>query len=551
MIVRIVKQFLSVVLVALTLFGTVNMLAGVVSAEDDATYTLSFVYHDPTETDSGNGRIEAVKVPKGEAIGDRMPAEPVVEGLDFLYWQSNGVIIDSSYVPTKDIVVSPVYDSYLLQFVYPNPTAENPDNGKWVDVEVPKGLAIGDRMPKELPVKDGEYFLYWVSGGKEVNEKTVPEKNMVVAPYWCEHSDVQMIEGTPATCTKDGKSDGKKCAVCGKVLTEQKTIPAEGHQYADTWSYDENGHWHTCTVCGEKDNVVAHTAGDAATEDKDQTCTECGYTITPAIGHQCANHLTRVEAKAATCTEDGNDAYYRCSCGKLYADDQAKEAIEADDVVVPATGHTPAKAWESDETSHWHNCTVCGEKCETAVHTPGDPATEEAPQLCTECGYQLAEALKHNCADSLVLIPAQEASCTKEGNISYYLCTCGRLYADAKATEELKADDVIVPATGNHNFGEWVTVKEATASEEGVAQRTCANCGVSEEKAIPKTNGTAAPSGTNTSSGTTANGSGRTNDAGNTATSPKTGVAGMAFWAFMLVLSGASVIGAFKKRNRI
>ena len=45
---------------------------------------------------------------------------------------------------------------------------------------------------------------------------------------------------------------------------------------------------------------------------------------------------------------------------------------------------------------------------------------------------------------------------------------------------------VTVEAKG-HTFGEWITVKEPTSSEEGLKERTCA-CGAKETEIIPKTN---------------------------------------------------------------
>lgn len=56
--------------------------------------------------------------------------------------------------------------------------------------------------------------------------------------------DVMPLERTPhqvvtdkakkATCTRDGKTEGRHCSVCGKVLAEQKTIKALGHKLKTT-----------------------------------------------------------------------------------------------------------------------------------------------------------------------------------------------------------------------------------------------------------------------------------------------------------------------------
>ena len=47
--------------------------------------------------------------------------------------------------------------------------------------------------------------------------------------------------------------------------------------------------------------------------------------------------MESVAAVEATCTEDGNIAYYKCSvCGKYFSDADGKEEITADSVVIPA-----------------------------------------------------------------------------------------------------------------------------------------------------------------------------------------------------------------------
>ncbi len=63
------------------------------------------------------------------------------------------------------------------------------------------------------------------------------------------------------------------------------------------------------------------------------------------------SNMKKVEAKAATCTEDGNIDYYHCpECNRNYEDINGNEEIT--DVVVKATGHK----FENGV------CTVCGEK---------------------------------------------------------------------------------------------------------------------------------------------------------------------------------------------
>ena len=59
-----------------------------------------------------------------------------------------------------------------------------------------------------------------------------------------------------ATCETDGKTEGSHCSVCGKVLKEQKIIPATGHSFdkvvieKPATQYTEGLKVHTCSNCG-------------------------------------------------------------------------------------------------------------------------------------------------------------------------------------------------------------------------------------------------------------------------------------------------------------
>ena len=76
------------------------------------------------------------------------------------------------------------------------------------------------------------------------------------------------------------------------------------------------------------------------------------------------NHQLRaVDAKAPTCEESGNIAYWVCNeCGKYFSDADGTQVITLEETVLSATGH------------HFDNgvCTACGEK---------DPAYETSPVI--------------------------------------------------------------------------------------------------------------------------------------------------------------------------
>ena len=199
------------------------------------------------------------------------------------------------------------------------------------------------------------------------------------------------------------------------------------HSYDESaWGYkSESGHAHKCRYDDTHDTPVAHTPGAAATETTPQTCTECGYIITPALGH--THNMTPVAAKAATCTENGNKAYYVCSgCSKWFEDATGNVEITDHDSVVltalghdwkdatctepktckrdgcgategAANGHNAGTEWKTNETHHWHICLTCGEKLvETeGRHNPDREApTVNDPVNCSVCDYEITPALE-------------------------------------------------------------------------------------------------------------------------------------------------------------
>ncbi len=97
--------------------------------------------------------------------------------------------------------------------------------------------------------------------------------------------------------------------------------------------------------------------------------------------------LQEVKAKAATCTEAGNTAYYVCSvCGKLYTDQEGTNEVSAEAVVISAKGHSftwiiDKEATEQAEGSRHEECSICHEK-KAAVAIPKLPSgtqPSEAP----------------------------------------------------------------------------------------------------------------------------------------------------------------------------
>ena len=192
---------------------------------------------------------------------------------------------------------------------------------------------------------------------------------------------------TPADCT--GNAVYFKSCSCGAISTTDAFVAmntALGHAYGSDWKYDSTNHWHECSRCHDKKDEAAHDYGS------DNVCDTCGYYKTVPHTH----NLTLVAAKAATCTTAGNSAYYTCDgCDKWFAD--ATGSVEITDktsVKIPAPGHTAGTEWKSDDTNHWHECTVagCGVIIEStkSAHTAGEWIVD-TPATATTAGTKHKE----------------------------------------------------------------------------------------------------------------------------------------------------------------
>lgn len=105
-------------------------------------------------------------------------------------------------------------------------------------------------------------------------------------------------------------------------------------------------------------NTVASTCKVAGYNE--YKCSLCGDTYQEALplAEHTAGKTVIENEVAATCTKDGSyDEVVYCSvCG---------DELSRNTVVVPG-GHKWETEWSFDNKEHWHECSVCGERCEHA-----------------------------------------------------------------------------------------------------------------------------------------------------------------------------------------
>ena len=386
---------------------------------------------------------------------------------------------------------------------------------------------------------DGKVFDKWVveSGNttlEDANSETttfiMPDSEVSVkATYTIPHThtydqEIQKPETlkSAADCTNDAVYF-KSCS-CGEISTTETFTAAGtqlGHAWASDWSKDTDNHWKECSRCHEKKDEAAHDYGS------DNICDTCGYDKTVPHTH----NLTLVPAKAPTCTEKGNTAYYTCDgCDKWFEDATgASEITDKTSVILAATGHS-ASDWKSDNTDHWKECTVvgCGVIIEgsKAAHTAGEwiidtPATATTSgskhKECTVCGYTMAtETIPATGGGEHTHSYGSEWK--NDADNHWHECSCGD-----------KADKAA------HDF-KWVVDKEATATQKGSKHEECKVCGY--KKAAVEIPATGTPTEPGKPTGPD---------------SPQTGDnSNMILWIALLFISGGVLTGVtvFDKRKR-
>jgi hypothetical protein len=109
------------------------------------------------------------------------------------------------------------------------------------------------------------------------------------------------------------------------------------------------------------------------TKESDWTTTKESGAAKVSIRFKAKHSAAAVEAKDATCTENGNTAYWYCSdCGKYFSDSTCTEEITQESTVIKAVGHNyTVTTTEPACTEAGENVYIC-EKC-------GDTYTEPIP----------------------------------------------------------------------------------------------------------------------------------------------------------------------------
>ena len=206
------------------------------------------------------------------------------------------------------------------------------------------------------------------------------------------HDSLTDIPAVDATCTETGLTAGKKCSICGTVMSGVAETPASGHSWSTDFQPGTDTHWQYCkNDCGTKQNEAAHTF----IEKIDNV-----YIVADSV-NDCAVEYVK-----------------SCSvCGK---------------------GHETETFWvKKDSPEHTYNaglvtteptCTATGVKTYTCINE--------------HCGHTKTETISAK-GHTEVEIAGKDATYFAAGNIAHYACAdCGTLFADAEGTKEVTLADI-------------------------------------------------------------------------------------------------------------
>lgn len=238
---------------------------------------------------------------------------------------------------------------------------------------------------------------------------------------------VQIASGRAAYATPDKfQYENNDTSISAVLSGSNNLLVACEHNWGTTWQTDSTSHWHSCSICNGKDNIVNHSGGTATCTEK-AICEGCSLPYGNTLGHDFTGDTWQTDA----------DHHWK-KCSRC-------------DVTDTESPHE----WNSGKVTTQPTCTTAGQKTYTCT-------------VCSATKVETLDALGHNFAK----YDAKAATCTEIGWNTYFTCTnCN--YTTYKEIAALGHDKVSHKA------------KAATCTEKGWnAYDTCSRCDYTNYKEI-------------------------------------------------------------------
>ena len=268
------------------------------------TYTVSFA------ANGGTGTMADVTGVSGEYT---LPANGFTAptGKQFKAWSVGGVekAAGDKITVTANTTVTAVWEDIPV-VTYTVSFAANGGTGTMADVT---GISGEYTLPANgFTAPAGKQFKAWSVGGveKAAGDKITVTANTTVTAVWeAIEYNVTVTGGTASV----GAGTPITKATMGTTVTLTAGAAPSGKVF-DKWEVVSGG----ITLADANSATTTFTMPASAVSVK-ATYKNAPHTPTPTPTH--THNLTLVAAKAATCTEGGKEAYYKCEgCGKFYED---------------------------------------------------------------------------------------------------------------------------------------------------------------------------------------------------------------------------------------
>lgn len=358
-------------------------------------------------------------------------------------------------------------------------------------------------------------------------------------PKLTTHGNIVLVEARDATCKEKGCIEHWACDICGQAFVDEEgtvnlensavEIPIDAAKHTNLVHHDA-----VAATCCEQGTIEYWYCDGCDKYFTDAAGTQSVSKLKLDVDEDKTNHTNLVyyPPKAASCSEEGNIAYYYCDgCKDYFSDAEGTKEISKADTTLGKLEHSYKwVAFNVDGVEyHAQECSMCGDLKNTGNHSGGeaycsgkavcdvcgfeygavDPNnhihTEKQitvePTLeqdglcniyCTDCEKIVAENVKISydevCDHELVKVeevPAKCESCTDaEGVKEHYECSiCGALFSDADGKEPISDESTLTIEPLKHYIAEIsgeqlanVKVQEWAYDEVG-HWRVCKHCG--------------------------------------------------------------------------
>ena len=302
------------------------------------------------------------------------------------------------------------------------------------------------------------------------------------------HKNAKQTKAVAPTCEVGGNDAYWYCADCGNYYADKDgkldstvaynsnasfLLNALGHDFSgQPYKTSTTEHWQICKhdSCTQETAHQAHS-GNEATCVAESKCQVCGYKLADKDPN---NHLLahKTEAKAPTCTQPGNDAYWHCAdCGKYFADkngdmDTSKAYGTNDRFLKSALGHDfteklvddahlKSGATCTEAAVYYYDCSRCDMHSADKTFTDGNPLGHSYTKEDTGAAH-----LK------------SAATCTED---AVYYKSCERCGKNGTETF-IAADTALGHSYTREDTGAAHLKSAATCTEDAVYYKSCERC---------------------------------------------------------------------------